>query len=269
MKKNILLVFVSVISISLFAQKGFHLGVNGTFNSTWVLNQNNYGTLAPFAIGVVRVSEMNYKPTWGGNAGIVLGYNGNSVGQRGVYLGIQAEIQYNVTGQKYEDNFLGPATIPEGTFGQGGTRVNVKRDIKLSYIQIPVMMKFTSAKGHVAKAYVMFGPQFGARLTASEEVKVAGYVYLPDSLAFTPKQKFQSFDVGLVLQTGVDLYATDKLYFSAGITVYGGLFDINGKVLRGLDWYSKNDVNYQKSFNFRGGLTLGVHYIFGEGRTDY
>ena len=265
MKKNILFVLALILmfSVSLFAQEGFHLGASGTFNSTWVLNQNNYGTLAPFAKGVVRVSEMNYKPTWGGNAGIVLGYNGTK------NWGIQGEIQYNVTGQKYEDNFIGPAIIPEDTFGSDIVRVNVTRDIKLSYFQIPIMAKFTSTKVHVAKAYVMIGPQFGVRISASEEVKVAGYVYLPDSLAFTPKQKFQSFDVGLVLQTGADIYATDKLYFSAGITMYGGLFDINGKVLRNLDWYSKNDVNYQKSFNFRGGITLGVHYIFGEGRIDY
>lgn len=245
------------------AQKGFHLGANGTFNSTWILNQNNYGTLAPFSNGIVRASEMNYLPTWGGNGGIVLGYNADR------NWGVQAEVQYNATGQKYEDNFEGPANIPEGTFGSAAERVNVKRYVKLSYIQIPIMAKFTSNKSHVVKAYVMLGPQFGVRVSASEEVKVAGYVYLPDSLAFTPKQKFQSFDIGLVLQTGADIYATDKLYFSAGITVYGGLFDINGKALRRLDWYSKNDINYQKSFNFRAGLTLGIHYIFGEGRIDY
>ncbi len=262
MRKSFL-VFAALFPVLLFAQKGFHIGASGSFNSTWILNQNNYGTLAPFTKGVVRVSEMNYKTTWGGNAGVVLGYNGNK------NWGFQTEIQYNVTGQKYEDNFVGPAVIPEGTFGSDQERVNVKRNIKLTYIQIPLMAKFTSTRGHVAKAYVMLGPQFGARLTAKEEVKVADFTYLPDSLAFTPKQKFQSFDVGLVLQTGVDIYATDNLYFSAGITVYGGLFDINGKVLKSLDWYSKNDVNYQKSFNFRGGITLGLHYIIGEGRVDY
>ena len=261
MKKNILLVFVSVISVSLFAQQGFHIGASGSFNSTWILNQNNYGTLAAFSPPIVKQSEMNYKPTWGGNAGIVLGYNGTP------NWGVQGEIQYNATGQKYEDNFIGPATIPEGTFGSGGTRVNVKRDVKLSYIQIPVMVKFSSNKGRVAKAYVMLGPQFGLRLTASEEVKVAGYIYSSEPLAYSSKEKFQTFDLGIALQTGADIYATDKLYFNAGIVVYGGLFDINGKVLK--NWFSKNDPSYQKSYNFKAGINVGVHYIFGEGRTDF
>ncbi len=261
MKKNFLLVFVLFIAVSLLAQEGFHIGANGSFNTTWILNQNNYGTLAAFSTPIVKQSEMDYKPTWGGNGGIVLGYNGDK------NWGVQMEVQYNATGQKYEDNFQGPATIPEGTFGSGGGRVNVKRDVKLSYIQIPVMAKFTSNKGYVAKAYVMLGPQFGIRLTASEEVKVAGYVYSTEPLAYTSKEKFQTFDVGLVVQTGADIYATDNLYFNAGITIYGGLYDINGAVLK--NWFSKNDPSYQKSYNFRAGITAGVHYIFGEGRIDY
>jgi len=261
MKKNILLVLACSATLMLSSQKGFHIGAGGSFNTTWILNQNNYGTLAAFSTPIVKQSEMNYKPTWGGNAGIVLGYNGDK------NWGIQAEIQYNVTGQKYEDNFLGPATIPEGTLGAGGGRVNVKREVKLSYIQIPVMAKFTSNKGHIAKAYIMVGPQFGVRVSASEEVKVADFVYSSEPLAYTSNEKFQTFDVGVVLQTGADIYATDKLYFNAGITVYGGLFDINGSVLK--NWFSKNDPSYQKSYNFRAGINLGVHYIFGEGRLDY
>ena len=263
MKKNILLCIVCLLSLTGFAQKGFHIGASGTFSSTFIYTQNNYGTLAPFAKGVVRVSEMNYKITWGGSGGIVLGYNFER------YVGIQAEINYNSTGQKYEDNFIGPATIPQGTFGSDVERVNVKRDIRLSYLRIPVLVKFTTNKGNIAKFYGAIGPQIGVRLSAKEEVKIADYVYLPDSLAFTPKQKFQSMDVSIAIQLGTEIYATDHLYFNIGISGFVGLFDINGKALKDLDWYSKNDVNYRKSYIANAGLVVGVHYIFGEGRTDY
>jgi hypothetical protein len=55
MKKNILLISCLIFFGSfLFAQTGFDLGASGTFNSTWILKQNNYGTLDPFANPVVR-----------------------------------------------------------------------------------------------------------------------------------------------------------------------------------------------------------------------
>jgi hypothetical protein len=258
--KTLFLSLLIVFTVTVTAQKGFHIGASGTFNSAWILNQNNYGTLGPFQLGVVRSSEMNYKLTWGGNAGIVLGYNFKK------NWGIQTEIQYNITGQKYEDNFEGPATIPEGTFTG---RVNVKRDIRLSYLQIPLLAKFICSKGRTAKFFMCLGPQVGVRLTAREEVRIANYIYLPDSLDYNPKQKFQTIDVGIALQLGTEIYVTDHLYFDVGLSVYGGLYDINGNALRNLDWYSKNDVNYQKSYNFRGGLMVGLHYIIGEGREDY
>lgn len=260
MRKSFL-VFAALFPVLLFAQKGFHIGASGTFSSTFIYTQNNYGTLAPFTKGVVRVSEMDYKLTWGGSGGIVLGYNFNS------WAGLQAEIQYNSTGQKYEDNFIGPAVIPEGTFGSDVERVNVTRNIRLSYLRIPIMAKFNTNKGHVAKFYGALGPQIGIRTSAKEKVTIAGYDY--DALAFTSDQKFQRVDVSIALQLGVELYATDHLYFNIGISGFAGLYDINGKVLKQLDWYSKNDVSYKKSYNANAGLVVGVHYIIGEGRTDY
>lgn len=98
MKKLTLLVLATVLISLLNAQKGFHLGALGTFSNTWIYTQNNYGTLSPFSLGVVRASEKNYKAKWGGSGEIVLGYNFTQ------NWGLQAETQYNYTGQKYEDD---------------------------------------------------------------------------------------------------------------------------------------------------------------------
>ncbi|MCS6935576.1 MAG: PorT family protein [Chitinophagales bacterium] len=240
------------------AQEGFHLGVAGAFNSTWILNQNNYGTLAPFTNYLVRSSEMDYRFTWGGQAGIALGYNFTR------NWGIQAEILYNFTGQRYEDNFEGPAIIPQGTFGSAQQYVNVKRNISLQYLQIPVMARFISSGSNTVRFTAALGPQVGFRTRAREEVYIAGYPY--DTLALPPKEKFRPVDFGLALQAGAEIYATDNLYLDVGLNVYGGLTDINGQVLRTLGWYSQNDVKYQKSYNFRIGLMAGIHYLFGRGR---
>jgi hypothetical protein len=258
MKRTLLLLLLVLTFFFGYSQKGFYLGMSGTFNSTWILNQNNYGTLEPFKQPYVKQSEMDYALTWGGNAGIVFGYNFTR------QLGLKAELQYNVTGQKYEDNFEGPATVPVGndsvTLGSASTRVNVKRNIKLHYIQIPLLFKVLAGKSEKAKFLFCIGPQIGFRTFASEQVKVGDIPY--DNLAFTPSQKFKPVDVGLALQTGVEIYPTDYLFIDIALSVYGGLNDLNGKVLKQLEWFSKNDITYQKSYNFRAGLMVGVHYIF-------
>jgi hypothetical protein len=256
----ILLIFM----INADAQRGFHIGVSGAFNSIWILNQNNYGTLAPFQIGVVRTSEMDYKPTWGGAFGIDLGYNFGRV------VGIQSGVQYSFNGQHYEDKFLGPAIIGTDTFGTVGDRyVPVERDIRLSYIQVPVLVKFMTKPGRVAKFVASFGPQIGVRTTAKEEIRVAGNIYVPGNYAFTSREKFKTLDVGFALNLGTEIYATDNLYFHVALANYVAVTDLNGKVLKSLGWYSQNDVEYQKSFNLQTGLSVGIHYIIGEGRIDY
>lgn len=253
------LAVITVLSCAnAYSQKGFHLGLSGTFSSTWILNQNNYGTLEPFKQAYVKQSEMDYLSTWGGNGGISLGY------QFTKNFGLKAELQYNVTGQKYEDNFEGPATVPVGndsvTMGSASVRVNVKRNIKLQYIQIPVMFKVLAGKNEKAKFLFCIGPQIGFRTYASEEVKVGDIPY--NNLPLTPAQKFKPVDIGLALQTGVEVYPLPYLFIDIALSAYGGLNDLNGKAMKELEWYSKNDVGYQKSYNFRAGLLVGVHYIF-------
>jgi hypothetical protein len=260
MKKNILLISCLIFSGSfLFAQTGFDLGVSGAVNSTWILKQNNYGTLDPFANATVRQSEMAYKNTYGGNGGLCLGYTFTK------NWGIQAEVQYNVTGQNYNDNYDCPAYINGDTIGSPATRVNVQRVVKLSYVQIPIMAKFIVGKDKY-KFFACLGPQFGIRTAAYQQVKIAGYVYVPDTLNFTAAQRFQSFDFGFAVQAGVQIYATPHLYFDIGLSAYEGVTDINGSVLKDLGWYDKNHLSYQKSYNFRGGLMVGIHYVFAHER---
>jgi hypothetical protein len=257
--KHGILTILLCTTLAGFAQKGFHIGASGTATSTWILNQNNFGTLAPFKELIVKQSEMDYTPTFGYNAGLNLGYHFDE------HWGLDFGVLYDKTGQKYEDNFTGPATIKEGTFGSASVRVNVKRQIDLQYVQIPVMAKYFVGNDR-AKFYVQLGIQFGVRVGAKETVRIEDYLYLPDSLNFSTDQKFKRFDFGIPLNLGVDVYIIkEQLYLNIGLHNYVGVLDINGDRLRRLDWYSKNDVNYQRSFNFRTGLNVGIHYIFGGG----
>lgn len=105
----------------------------------------------------------------------------------------------------------------------------------------------------------MAGPQVGFNAT-KKKVRVNYNVY--DAVRFTADEKFQKIDVGLAFNLGLDIYPTNWLYLSVGLPTYVGLTDLNGNILKKLEWYSKNDLKYQKSKNFSVGLQLGAHYFF-------
>lgn len=240
-------------------RKGLHIGVLGSFNSTWIINQNNYGTLADFNEPIVRQSEMDYLFTWGGNLGVELGYNFTK------RWGIQIEPSFSWAGQKYDDDFLGPVclscVVNPPAYRVPETRyVNVKRTVRLNYVQLPIYLKFQTRLDDRTNFFVMLGPQIGFRTAATEEVKVNFEEY--DVYRFTADQKFQKIDAGIAFNFGLDVYPTEWLYISVGLPTYFGITDINGDILKKLEWYSKNDLNYVKSRNFRVGLQLGAHYFF-------
>jgi hypothetical protein len=262
-------------------RKGFHMGVQGSLNSTWILNQNNYNTLNLFYIPIVRQSEMDYVFTWGGQVGANIGYN--FVKQ----VGIEFQPSFSWAGQTYDDNFVGPVATngvmntagiyqPDPQYAKvvngqttypyysGDYRyINVRREVKFQYLQLPLYVKYQTHIGDIANYYIMAGPQINIREAASENIWVnhALYRYAGE---FTTDQKFQKIDYGVTLNTGVDIYATDWMYFNIGVVTFVAINDLNGETMKHLDWYSKNDVSYQKSRSFYMGLHGGIHFFLGK-----
>jgi hypothetical protein len=280
--KITLIVFLSFLALSSSAHRrmrysiydgmlrtGFHIGVSGSVNSTWILNQNNYNTLNLFYIPIVRQSEMDYVFTWGGQVGVTLGYNFIK------RFGIEFEPSFSWAGQTYDDNFVGPVaavyngatnsfspdlTIPNVShyFVGNYSYVNVRREIKFTYLQFPIYAKYQTHIGDIASYYIMLGPQFNVRNTASENIWVNHYPYTYAG-ELSVNQRFQKYDYGMSLKTGVDIYANDWMYFDIGVVTFIAFNDLNGDALKSLGWYSKNDVDYQKSHSFYMGLHGGIH----------
>ncbi|MCW3125276.1 MAG: hypothetical protein JWO03_934 [Bacteroidetes bacterium] len=288
--KITLVVFISFLSLAVSARskmkvsyydgmlrKGFHMGVTGSFNSSWILNQNNYNTLDLFYVPIVRQSEMDYVFTWGGNIGVNLGYNFHKK------WGIEFEPSFSWAGQKYDDDFSGPVAAkydpttktfvddvvkdPNGYYFRNDySYVNVRREVKFRYIDFPIFAKFQTHIGDVANYHIMLGPQVNYRTFASEYVTVNHHEYSAtddQGNRYSPDEKFKKLDIGLALKTGVDVYPKEWMYFDIGISSFIALNDLNGSTLKDLQWYSKNDVDYQKSRNFYLGIHLGMHFFIG------
>lgn len=234
--KIFFLIFILVTN-SLQAQKGFHVGFKSGISSAWILNQNNARTLEDYTD--IAKSELAYKLKFGYNFGGVVGYNFNN------NYGFQTELLYEKTGQNYEDNFT-PAVGP----------LNVIRRIDLRYFNIPVLFKYTSKNKENIKAYVLAGPQFGMLLRAKELVLLNGIEKI-DNLSAS--EKFRTFDGGFALGAGVDVFFMKNFYISLGMLNYIGISDINSDAVR--DFISKNDDSYKSSKNFRSGLNIGLHYL--------
>lgn len=243
-------------SIAFAQYRNFFLGVSGAVNVSFISNQNNYGTLAPFTQQVVRQSELAYLFTPGGTAGIDFGYFFNE------NWGIEMHTQYLRAGQHYEDDMSGPAVIPQGTFGtKGNKRVKVKRNIDFNYFQIPLMARY-SVGDELTKFYAALGPSFSGLIGGDEHVFIEGNEYKNDSLNFSFAQKFRKFDLGIALNVGVNVWFGKHWFLNIGLHSYCSIVDINGDVMRRIDWFSKNDLSYQKSFNLYTGLNVGIHYVF-------
>jgi len=120
------------------AQKQLYFGLQGTAMNTWITNQNNYDPTR---------ADMTYAATFGGGGNVNIGFDFNK------HIGLLLQVGYAKLGQKSKQSI-------------GDT--NYTRNIKLNYLQVPLMFKYRSS-GEVAQFYLMVGPQFNFLLSAEQE----------------------------------------------------------------------------------------------------
>lgn len=232
-----------LVSYWAHAQRGINVGVTAIFSNSWILDQNNFETLD--GCDAIARSEMAYRFTFGYSAGLTYGYNFNK------RLGLQSAIYYSRAGQKYDDTFHPGASCPDP--------YHVVRNVDLRYLQFPLQLKVKFNAGKKFRMYTLLGPQFGTLLAASERV-IINDVERTDLT--DPDDKFHKFDWGVTLGAGTEFFFTESLYANFGFITYYAISDLNGDKIKDVEWFSKNDVKYRSSHNFRVGLSIGVHYLF-------
>ena len=223
------------------AQKQLYFGLQGTVMSTLITNQNNYG-----------YPDMDYKVTFGGAGNANIGFDFNK------HIGLLLQVGYGKLGQRFTD------LIHDTT---------ITRNIKLNYLQIPLMFKYRSS-GAVARFYVMAGPQFDFLLSAKQtyyknDASFNDEVFNPKLKKFVKiseesiKDRFTSYDIFARLDLGVDISIAKNLFINTGFSFAYGLTDINAK-----DWRINNSSgDYNPSHNAAVGFNVGINYCLDFSKT--
>lgn len=240
MKKTVLILSaILLLFFSSIAQKGHELilGVGGSLSSTWIMNQNFYGE-----------PELNYAPKIGTAVSFNLGYNFTE------NLSLMTEIQYSKQGQKYEDKQV-----------MEGVKYDALRDITLTYLNIPLFIKYAFGTS-ATKFRFMLGPQLGKLLKATQTytrngktigsyaTDLDGNTFKTDAGVIT--ERFETYDVAIVLDVGADIHLSDKFFISPGFRMNYGFMDINAEAYRIKDL----DGEYSPSHNIWAGLNISICY---------
>ncbi|MGV3587761.1 MAG: porin family protein [Adhaeribacter sp.] len=224
----------------------FHFGLTTAVNNTWIKVDND----------MPNNEHYKYKTTikWA-PIGLVAGYKFNERHD------VQLEAYLSQQGQNY--------TLTENGDGTG-LELGEKR-INLTYLQIPLLFKFTT--GDAVRFNVHAGPQVGFLIKGEEVNEFPEAIALNDrtlqgeySLAkkgkgdslFKNAGGFTAIAPMAVLGLGVEKDIKDNLYLSGNVRFNYGFTDIRDTETT----TSEYDFDkYTLRYNIFGGIQLGLHYV--------
>jgi hypothetical protein len=259
MKKTLLALILACGAFSVQAQDAMRIGVKGSFNSTWMFN-NNVSDVGP---------SLDYASSFG-----------SSFGAQFIYMfsesyGLNTEILYTGHNQSY-DAFV----------GKEENNKTYTVDDKIKYIDIPLLFRMMSPKG----PYFEIGPQFSFLAGAKETVSgIQSNYVMTDNDPQTNysdkdfKDNFNGFGLSGILGFGVDIKLSDNLFLNTGLR-FGYTFTdatkeyseanyVKGLVENSIsanatynhfstetDKFNNRIFDYQKSNRVWGGLNIGIQY---------
>jgi len=206
----------------------FFLGLQGALNLASIFNQNTRGAYG--------ARELPYRPTLGYAGAVRLGYTYKH--RYGVETGF---IFHSKQGQHYEGN-IGAALAA--------------RQVDLSYMQIPLVLRYTFGNKFTKKTpapwVIGLGAQFGF-LTAASETFEGNEA--PFDAAFTPVADYTQFiapmEVAAVMSLDKEIYLNRFMFVGVGLRASFSS-DINA------EGHAVND-GYGKSHNFIFGFTVSFN----------
>lgn len=267
--RKILLIasFITLVHVS-FAQVQVHLGATTAYSATFVLDKGlsedpRYNSTITY----------NWAPV-GFNFGVDFSRT----------FGLSLESILSKQGQVYEIIDAAETVVGE-------------RKIDLSYVHLPLMMRFMSGGNAGARANFNLGPQLSLLTDASEIMQYsastqtfpkeaelpAGATNIvqnqdgtvtasvpaqsPEEILSKEMDSFKNTEFQIAAAFGLDIDLSRHLYLSTQIRANYSLTDMrNGDVIESIKNGNSSDIFGQRA-NLLVGLQLGVHYVFGTTRS--
>lgn len=237
MKKFFLLILIlylfSTPSLS-FAQQWFDVGVKGSYNSTWLFNKN-----------ILYDQLVSYKPSFGYNGGVKIGYNFNE------NVELTLDFIYTAFNQTITDNI-------ENT--------DWKKQTNLIFYDIPLLFRYNK-EGSYTEAGFQYSSLHSAKesLVSTPSDVMIDYSYSDTKKNFSPNNWAFVFGVGSYL--GGTQNATFMLGFRFAYTLNDILSDAGGKgksypYPEYPGFYGKT-TSYKATNALSGGVILEINYDLG------
>ena len=229
-------------------QGSFHFGVTTAINNTWIFSENEEQNNKHYE------NIITYKQA---PIGLVIGYKFNYRND------VQIEAYISHQGQDFNLKAHGNGT---------GDKIGEKH-INLTYLQVPLLWKFTS--GDATRFNLHFGPQIGFLINGEEvnEITQAGGIKkdggaIPvGTTVLAHKNKgedltqnrggLNNLEPNLVLGLGLEKDITDHLYLSGNLRFHYGFKDFRDTETV-VDATTGN--KYILRYNVYGGIQFGIHY---------
>jgi hypothetical protein len=263
-----LLVLVMAVVQSAKAQVQVHLGATTAYNATFVLDKG-------------LSEDPRYNSTMTYNWAPV-GFNFGVDFTRS--FGLSLEAIMSKQGQIYEI-----IDVAEQVVGQ--------REINLSYLNLPLLMKFMGKGNGAARANFNLGPQLSLLQDASEIMEYSAHTQtfpegstLPDGAtdvvenpdgsitatipSMSPEEifskkadDFKNAEFQIAAAIGLDIDISRHLYLSTQVRANYSLTDMrNGDVIEAVQAGNSSSLMSERA-NLLVGVQLGLHYTFGSTRS--
>lgn len=229
MQKQIVFLIALLSTAAAFAQQGLELGVQVMPQVSFIVNDDD------FAAG----DDLNFRSTTSLAFGALAGYNFTD------NLGVQTGVLYSRQGQKYVDDNPTPA--------------NSNSEVRLTYLKIPLLLKFNSNPDAGTQFVASVGPQFGLLSSVKyfandDEIDITGI----SGGLIDPKDAYKSMDLAAVFSIGTRFRLSEQLRLGAALRLDYSLGDIEDK--ENILW--ANDR--ASSHNALGGIMIDLVYALGQ-----
>jgi len=256
MKKLGLLALLLTLTVSVWAQRGWQIGLRAMPHTTWLLNQTDSDA---------GKDVFAYKTTWGMAAGLWAGYGINN------HMTVGLNVFYSSQGQNHTYE------VPDA---QGG-KDTVLNELRLRYVKIPLLFKLSTDAERKFSYYIEAGPQIGILASVNEENDNKNYVpFPPVGVQYyddypTRYETFQPVVVSGVVGFGVDVKLRFNLRMNISARFEGSFHDVEKKSVTYTQMLTDGSANagvptteyyYPQdraaTFNLVGSLGIGFTYTF-------